>query len=99
MLRGVAVVWMPVQNLERRGSPVVTFQPEESLEEAIDNLKGRGRGPRRYLRSPLGSRGDLQRLRRQRHTALRAAYQDAGDEDERAAKNDLQRGHEEAHVE
>ena len=25
-----------------RGGPVVTFQPEESLEETVDNLKGQG---------------------------------------------------------
>ena len=82
MLEGVAVVWMPVQDIERakafyggtlglqitkedgdwaevdangltiglngrepsgpraEGGPVVTFQPEDSLEETVDELKG-----------------------------------------------------------
>jgi len=84
MLEGVAVIWMPVQEIERakgfyrdtlglritnedgdwaevdangltlglngreplgaqgEGGPVVTFQPQASLEEAVDNLKGQG---------------------------------------------------------
>ncbi len=84
MLEGVAVVWMPVQDMERaksfyrdtlglqitnedgqwaevdangltlglngrepsgagvEGGPVVTFQPEATLEETVDNLKGQG---------------------------------------------------------
>ncbi|MDQ3387487.1 MAG: VOC family protein [Actinomycetota bacterium] len=84
MLKGVAVVWMPVQDIERAkgfykdtlgleltkedgdwaevdangltlglngrepsgasadGGPVVTFQPENSLEETVDSLKGAG---------------------------------------------------------
>jgi predicted enzyme related to lactoylglutathione lyase len=84
MLEGVAVVWMPVQNIERAkgfyrntlglritnedgdwaevdatgltiglnerepsgagatGGPVVTFQPEGSIEETISNLKEQG---------------------------------------------------------
>jgi predicted enzyme related to lactoylglutathione lyase len=84
MLRGVAVVWMPVENIERAksfyrdilglaiqnedgpwaevnaneltiglngrepggtaaaGGPVVTFQPEGSLEETVSSLKERG---------------------------------------------------------
>ena len=84
MLDGVAVVWMPVQDIDRakdfyggtlgleitkedgdwaevdangftiglngrepsgaqaEGGPVVTFQPEASLEETVDNLKGQG---------------------------------------------------------
>ena len=84
MLEGVAVVWMPVQDIERaksfyrdtlglritnedgqwaevdangltlglngrepsgagvEGGPVVTFQPETTLEETVDNLKDQG---------------------------------------------------------
>jgi predicted enzyme related to lactoylglutathione lyase len=84
MLRGIAVVWMPVQDIERakgfyrdtlglqitnedgdwaevdangltlglngrepsgakgEGGPVVTFQPERSLEETLDDLKNQG---------------------------------------------------------
>ena len=84
MLRGIAVVWMPVQDIERakgfyrdtlglqitnedgdwaevdangltlglngrepsgakgEGGPVVTFQPEGSLEETLDDLKNQG---------------------------------------------------------
>ena len=84
MLRGIAVVWMPVQDIERakgfyrdtlglritnedtdwaevdangltlglngrepsgvegKGGPVVTFQPEGSLEESLDDLKNQG---------------------------------------------------------
>jgi len=84
MLEGVAVIWMPVQDIERakgfygdtleltvtkedgdwaevdangltiglngrepsgagvEGGPVVTFQPENGLEETIDNLKAHG---------------------------------------------------------
>jgi predicted enzyme related to lactoylglutathione lyase len=84
MLRGIAVVWMPVQDIERakgfyrdtlglritnedgdwaevdangltlglngrepsgvegEGGPVVTFQPEGSLEESLDDLKNQG---------------------------------------------------------
>jgi predicted enzyme related to lactoylglutathione lyase len=79
MIEGVAVVWMPVQDIKRAkgfykdtlglritneegewakvdangltlglngrepsGGPVVTFQPEGSLEEAISNLKQQG---------------------------------------------------------
>ena len=84
MLKGVAVVWMPVQDIERakgfyrdtlglritnedrdwaevdangltlglngressgakgEGGPVVTFQPEGSLEETLDDLKNQG---------------------------------------------------------
>ena len=84
MLRGIAVVWMPVQDVERakgfyrdtlglqitnedgdwaevdangltlglngrepsgakgEGGPVVTFQPERSLEETLDDLKNQG---------------------------------------------------------
>jgi predicted enzyme related to lactoylglutathione lyase len=84
MLKGVANVWMPVEDIERavdfyenvlgfpvvkkdgqwaevdangvrvglngrepkgaraEGGPVVTFQPEGSLEEAVEDLKGRG---------------------------------------------------------
>jgi predicted enzyme related to lactoylglutathione lyase len=84
MLRGVAVVWIPVQDIERakgfykdtlglritnvdgewaevdangltlglngrepsgaqgEGGPVVTFQPERSLEETLDGLKAQG---------------------------------------------------------
>jgi predicted enzyme related to lactoylglutathione lyase len=84
MLEGVAVVWMPVQDIERakrfyrdtlglpitnedgnwaevdangltiglngrepsgagvEGGPVVTFQPEASLQETVDDLQGQG---------------------------------------------------------
>jgi predicted enzyme related to lactoylglutathione lyase len=84
MLRGIAVVWMPVQDIERakgfyrdtlglqitnedgdwaevdangltlglngrepsgakgEGGPLVTFQPERSLEETLDDLKNQG---------------------------------------------------------
>jgi predicted enzyme related to lactoylglutathione lyase len=84
MLEGVAVVWMPVQDIERakgfyrdtlglplinedgdwaevdangltiglngrepsgagaEGGPVVTFQPEASLQKTVDDLQGRG---------------------------------------------------------
>jgi predicted enzyme related to lactoylglutathione lyase len=84
MLRGIAVVWLPVQDIERakgfyrdtlglqitnedgdwaevdangltlglngrepsgakgEGGPVVTFQPERSLEETLDDLKNQG---------------------------------------------------------
>ena len=84
MLQGVAVVWMPVQDIERaksfytgtlglqiknedgpwaevdangltiglngrepqgagtEGGPVVTFQPESSLEETVNNLQSQG---------------------------------------------------------
>jgi predicted enzyme related to lactoylglutathione lyase len=84
MLEGVAVVWMPVQDIERaksfyrntlglqitnedgqwaevdangltlglngrepsgaavEGGPVVTFQPEATVEETVDNLKDQG---------------------------------------------------------
>ncbi len=84
MLEGVAVVWMPVQDIERakgfyedtlgltitkedgdwaevdangltiglngrepsgagaEGGPVITFQPENSLEETLDDLKDQG---------------------------------------------------------
>jgi catechol 2,3-dioxygenase-like lactoylglutathione lyase family enzyme len=68
MLKGVANIWMPVQDIERAvdfyenilGLPVV-FQPEGSLEETVDDLKGRGvtfpaeRSSRKLLLQETGS--------------------------------------------
>ena len=49
-------------------------------------------------RRQRGDQRDLLKLELQQ-IALRAPYQDAGGEDERAAEDDLHRRHEEAHVE
>jgi hypothetical protein len=57
MLRDVAVVWMPVQDIERARRSRRYFR--ESGRDHRQSEGPGGRGPRRYLRSPLGSRGDL----------------------------------------